>query len=1096
MNIIIEGIRAAATNGATYSRGLDYYRRGMVRGMSVSAADGVITARVRGNDDYTVEIYLDADGHIDDAQCTCPAFDEYSGYCKHIIAALFEAKNRYGNDTEKNQPLSGQTVIPFPAASRKPATPVNPAYAISKELVSDVLRGIGLNAGGAKEHITLKAMLYKDISPYSPPRIELEAGISRLYKVKDMDSFLEAIIYGRELEFGKQFTFSPKSQEFRPGDQPLADFLLDAYYDERNIGSRGYYYSSAKKTFTLNSSRFKRFLDIAANMEHAYWQQNNNLKPVKIEVSHDPLPVSFKLNDTDNTTQLELVMGKGAFIHSIIPSNEVFISGDRFFIPPKENTARIMPFFLAFGKNACKPLPLTDNDAATFLTEIYPVLKSSCNMDISPGLAEKLHAEPLISSVWFDRHGDGISAKTVFKYGDIEFNPLETGVPPGDGSRFVVRDKGGEDKLLNLLRSSGFTSERELMALYDEDNIYDFLTDRISMLTEFSEVYYSESFGRLKAAKPPRLSGSVRLTEDSDLLEISFNIGGIDASEIERLISALKEKKRFVRLKNGSFIPVDSPELASAAKLIEQLELSGSDVNGKIALLPKYRAMYLDNAIKEYGREHFSVNSPFKEMVKNIKEPHELDYQAPESLNGILRDYQKSGFKWLKALSYYGFGGILADDMGLGKTIQAISLVVSDYEHVRLPSLIIAPTSLVYNWQEEIEKFAPQMSVLVLDGSRQERLQLHENISQSAFVITSYPLIRRDIEEIKSHRFAFCFLDEAQHIKNPVTINARSVKQVNARRFFALTGTPIENSLTELWSIFDFLMPGYLYSHNKFQSMFETPIVKYGDKSALSELGRHIRPFILRRLKRDVLSELPEKIETRMLCDMTDEQKMIYLSYLSKARSEFEDEVSTSGFDKSRIKILALLTRLRQICCHPSSFLEGYNGGSGKLDLLEEIVGDSVEGGHRLLLFSQFTSILEIIRKQLVKNSISYSYIDGQIPSGERMKLVHAFNSGKTQVFLISLKAGGTGLNLTGADTVIHFDPWWNPAVEDQATDRAHRIGQEKTVQVFRLVTRGTIEEKIFALQQKKRALVDSVIQPGENFLGKMTLEEVRNLFV
>ncbi len=374
-------------------------------------------------------------------------------------------------------------------------------------------------------------------------------------------------------------------------------------------------------------------------------------------------------------------------------------------------------------------------------------------------------------------------------------------------------------------------------------------------------------------------------------------------------------------------------------------------------------------------------------------------------------------------------------------------------------------------------------------------MEIMEKLDGADLIITSYALIKRDIEHYANRVFKYCILDEAQNIKNPNTIGAKAVKQIKASGHFALTGTPVENSLTELWSIFDFLMPGYLLNHNRFKSRFETPIVKDNNRAAMEDLRRHISPFVMRRMKKEVLRELPEKIEDKLSCQMTDAQRKLYLAYLLQARKEFQAEVKARGFEKSHIKILSILTRLRQICCHPALFIENYTGGSGKLDLLLEVLQDAIKGGHRILVFSQFTSMLHLIQRELNKAKIGCHYLDGSTPSEERMKLVHSFNAGSDEVFLVSLKAGGTGLNLTGADVVIHCDPWWNPAVEDQATDRAYRIGQKNTVQVIKLISKDSIEEKIYILQEKKRTLIDTVIKPGESFINKMSEEEIRGLF-
>ena len=380
-------------------------------------------------------------------------------------------------------------------------------------------------------------------------------------------------------------------------------------------------------------------------------------------------------------------------------------------------------------------------------------------------------------------------------------------------------------------------------------------------------------------------------------------------------------------------------------------------------------------------------------------------------------------------------------------------------------------------------------------GNPNDRKDLISKCNEYQVVLVSYPILRRDIELLKEINFDTAFLDEAQFIKNPNSRNAKAVKMLNTGHRFALTGTPIENNLSELWSIFDFLMPGYLYSHSKFVNLYEKPVIRFESEEALKQLNFHIKPFIMRRMKKDVLEELPEKTERKMVSDMTDEQKEVYMSYLEDMKKKINSEISKNGFEKSRMMILASLTRLRQICCHPSTFIENYEGGSGKLGLLLQLIQNGVDGGHRILVFSQFTSMLNIIEDEFKKLKISYYYLDGSTPISQRNEDVKAFNNGSRDVYLISLKAGGTGLNLVGADMVIHYDPWWNPAVEDQATDRVYRIGQKNSVNVVKLITKGTIEEKIYKLQEKKKNLADSVIKAGEVFINKLTKEEVEDLF-
>lgn len=499
--------------------------------------------------------------------------------------------------------------------------------------------------------------------------------------------------------------------------------------------------------------------------------------------------------------------------------------------------------------------------------------------------------------------------------------------------------------------------------------------------------------------------------------------------------------------------------------------------------------------LKESGMKFFERNPALKDLIHDIQDPAETEYKIPKTIKGTLRDYQKFGFKWLKTLSVYGLGGILADDMGLGKTLQVITLLQYEKQLSGFcPSIVVVPTSLIYNWCSEVQKFAPELTITAVVGNKAERQNLINSGLNSDILVTSYALIRRDVDEYKSFSFRYCILDEAQHIKNPSSQAARAVKQLVSNHRLALTGTPMENNLSELWSVFDFILPGYLRSHSKFVEKYEVPISK-GDNSVLSSLSKQIKPFILRRLKQDVLKELPEKIEHVIEAELTDEQKKLYVAYLEQAKGDIFKEINEKGFEKSQIKILSVLTRLRQLCCHPALFVENYEGDSGKLLLLKEIVEESLVAGHRILLFSQFTSMLAIIKAWLTEAEVEFLYLDGSTPAEERIRLVRGFNNGEGKIFLLSLKSGGIGLNLTGADTVIHYDPWWNPAVEDQATDRAYRIGQTKTVHVMKLVTHGTIEEKILGLKDRKKQLVDAVIQSGETLITKMNQQELTELF-
>ncbi len=445
---------------------------------------------------------------------------------------------------------------------------------------------------------------------------------------------------------------------------------------------------------------------------------------------------------------------------------------------------------------------------------------------------------------------------------------------------------------------------------------------------------------------------------------------------------------------------------------------------------------------------------------------------------------------------------------GYGKTVQILAVVV-DYvqkskqtnkykDEKKRASIVISPSSLTLNWQNEAIKFAENLKTMVIKGNLEERKHQIEQIDKFDLVITSYDLLKRDIEfyQKKDYKFKFIIADEAQYLKNSNTQNAKSIKKIKGDTKYALTGTPIENSLAELWSIFDFIMPGYLFTYRKFKSMYETPIVKENDEKVIKKLKMLIEPFVLRRTKKEVLTELPDKTVTVLNNEMGEEQRNLYLNYLVQAKQDIAEQIKIGGYEKSKMQILAALTRLRQICCHPSLFINGYKDGSSKLEQCIEIIQEATNAGHKILLFSGYTSMFEFIEEELNKRDIKYYKLTGATKVEDRIRLVDEFNQkSEIQVFLISLKAGGTGLNLTGADMVIHYDPWWNISTENQATDRAYRIGQKNNVQVYKLITKNSIEEKIYELQEKKAKLADNMLDTKTTFVNRLSKDEIMRLF-
>ena len=562
-------------------------------------------------------------------------------------------------------------------------------------------------------------------------------------------------------------------------------------------------------------------------------------------------------------------------------------------------------------------------------------------------------------------------------------------------------------------------------------------------------------------------------------MSMKLNIEGVDSNEYRELFSSYKNNNRLYRMKNGAYLDLKDNDLEQAFKLIDILNIYNDFDNMKI---PNNKAIYLEKLIEDEDLSFVNGSKYVSNVIKKFDKVKSKNYEIPKDLNATLRDYQVSGFEFFKTLSDYQFGGILADEMGLGKTIQTIAFLLSNKDK---KSIVITPTALIYNWKNELEKFAPTLKVGLLHAAKSEREKILDNIDNYDVILTTYTTYKNDIDKYKNISFDYCIIDEAQNIKNPDAIITKAIKNVNAKVKFALTGTPIENNLMELWSIFDFIMPGYLYNKSKFKSIFVN-----NDKNII-ELKNLIKPFILRRTKKEVITELPDKIEQKIIIDLEKEHKRAYKGYVNLITRKIKEN------NQDNITVFSYLTKLRQLCLSPELMVKNYQGKNSKLDVLINIINDSSD--EKILVFSQFTKVLEVIGKRLNEENISYSYLDGKTSAKDRVKLVEEFNTNNNKVFLISLKAGGTGLNLTSANIVVHFDPWWNPAVEDQASDRAHRIGQKNVVNVIKLIAKGTAEERVINLQETKKELIEDVINgnlDNSSTLKNLSKDDIIDLFM
>lgn len=623
------------------------------------------------------------------------------------------------------------------------------------------------------------------------------------------------------------------------------------------------------------------------------------------------------------------------------------------------------------------------------------------------------------------------------------------------------------------------------IALFDSDSKrnMEFFSSGIARLSDICEVYISDVLKNLNKKISHTITVGVKVK--NDLLSVDIQSVDIPKDEIAYVLSAYRRKKNFYRLKDGSMLKLDSEELKELDEFVSEQNIDLKQLKEDEILLDKNRMFTLD------ADSIVSKDETFKQILETFNTVSQDEIVIPEAYDTILRDYQKEGYRWLYTMHQYGFNGILADDMGLGKTLQVISLLEGIQS--TLPSIVVCPASLVYNWEDEVHKFSKKLKVCSVVGNKNGRLDCIKNYKNYDLIVTSYDYIRRDQEDYADLEFEYIILDEAQYIKNKNTKSAASVKELKAKHRLALTGTPIENTLAELWSIFDFLMPGYLYNYHYFKRNFESPIVKGGNQEVSEKLRKMVSPFILRRNKKEVLQELPDKIENVQLIPFNEEENKLYIASLSQVNQQLQSMFDSPNIDQ--FLILAMLTRLRQLCIEPRLVYENITNSSSKLNALVDLLVQLKGNKQKVLVFSSFPSVFDYIGKELDLLHISYLTLTGESSKLERREMVEKFQNGHIDVFLISLKAGGTGLNLTAASAVIHIDPWWNVSSQNQATDRAYRIGQNNNVHVFKLVMKNSIEEKIVKLQEMKKELADTFVENNHGGIASMSKKEIIDLF-
>lgn len=974
------------------------------------------------------------------------------------------------------------------------------------------INGEEQNAGKHGEISIEPRILYDKFS--GNMKMEFKIGKSKMYKIKSLAEFYSRMINKENYKYREGLQFIHDENEFTEESKPLLKFILKyaemIKFANSNSNSNYKYFGKAlnENTILIGNSGIDEIFEILKGKEVEFYK---DAKDEKVKFVEQNPKIEFQLKQLQdgkyvfesNQDIYKIILIKGKDYKYILNKNKLYKCDKNF-----ENT--VIKLIELYRQNYLTEITLEKKDLSDFFSIVMPKMKNAIKIkNIDEDELEQYKPKQLEVKTFFDFDNAGnVIADLIFKYGTEEFNPL-------DETKKITfpRNIIDETKALNMFRRTGFMFDAKNLRfiLPDEDKIFEFISVDIQNYSNRFEVLVTDNF-KTKQIKNLKIGG-IGIKIQNDLLSIDLDNLNIDIEELKGIMEKYELRKKYYRLKDGSFINLeDSKEADFFDKLINGMDVKYKDIEkGKITL-PINRTMYLNTILKSLNSTPINKNDGYKKIVTNLDKNGIDEIQVPEELDLVLRYYQKTGFKWLKLLDSYKFGGILADDMGLGKTIQILSVILDYAENYsnkdeivgqksienKKASLVIAPSSLTLNWKKEAEKFAKDLKVMVIRGNQQERNTLINKIDDFDLVITSYDLLKRDIEQYKEkdYNFRFIIADEAQYLKNSNTQNAKAIKELKADTRYALTGTPIENSLAELWSIFDFIMPGYLYDYKKFKNMYEAPIVREEDGKALDKLRTLIEPFVLRRTKKEVLTELPEKEVTVLESEMQEEQQEIYLSYLSNVKEDVANLIQENGYGRSQMKVLAALTRLRQICCHPGLFIKDYQGESSKLEQCMEIIEEATKGGHKILLFSSYTSMLEIIEEELNKKHIKYFKLTGATKVDERINLVDEFNSNEEiKVFLISLKAGGTGLNLTGADMVIHYDPWWNLSTENQATDRAYRIGQKNNVQVYKLITKNSIEEKIYELQRKKEALIDNVLDTKTTFINKLSKEDIMSLF-
>ncbi|MDB2062239.1 DEAD/DEAH box helicase [Clostridium perfringens] len=1053
------------TSSFTREQGKKLIQEAYVKDVKGKSIDGIyhIYGSVLNDDknwDYNTHIKINMqNSDIMGTNCSCETFKENSKHIKNYVCKHISATNDVFYSLAKKKMQKNKL-----KSNNKPKL----VKEKNEEHKGQEKRFLSLD-------INIKHMLKEGITLFN---CEFRIGTGNLNLILDLKDFLYKNSLKKPLKFNDGFTYNPLKDEFLDEDKRVLQFVAS----HKDMISGRY--------LRLKQNNLKDFLKLIDEKKKINF--NFNSINYEVKVKKENVPVALTLKE-----------GKEGFIlnhHKKFPiilnnSGDVMFFDRNLYLPRKRQLEYYIPIHKLFLKNNTITYKKSLENLRSLLEELKNISK---NIVLDENI--RVFKEKLMKTTFNLYKTKG----KIYCNVKIDYCGYIIDLIRDEKDNSFLRDLKSEKYIeFQLERFKFIKREEDFCFIGNEEEMYELLSKGIKRLREFGEVLLSEELKEFKVLDSSLISSE--LIELSNFYKLKFDFGDFELRELRESIEAMKKGDRFYRTKKV-YLDLEDPGIVNFLNLLEDLGLE--NIKDNEVYIDKSKVLYIQEKLKDRNLSFIKGGNVLQEIVGKLLNKEFKRKLVPKALNAELRPYQKEGFKWINEITDLGFGGVLADDMGLGKTLQIIAFLLSQKKS---KSIVVVPTSVIYNWMDEFEKFAPSIRVGLVHGSKSKRdkvlrdfkrglgIKIEEkNLKEKSYekydvLLTTYGTLKNDEKAYENLSFDYCIIDEAQNIKNPSAQATLSVKNIKSRCNIALTGTPIENNLMELWSIFDFVMPGYLFTKERFRERFIL------DESNLSELKSLITPFILRRLKEEVLSELPEKLEKKYLVEMKGKQKQLYSFYVNAIKNQLNENKSSEKSGRDKINLFAYLTKLREICLDPSLVVPDYKGGSSKLTVVKEIVKDASESGKKILLFSQFTSVLQKIEEDFKKEDISYLYLDGGTSAKDRVERVKKFNEDSNiKVFLISLKAGGVGLNLTSASVVIHFDPWWNPAVEDQATDRAHRFGQENKVEVIKLVAKDTIEEKIVLMQEDKRELIQSLMD-GKTMDGKglkrLTEEEISKLF-